>query len=345
MVKVAGQKSGRGGHCNTGIVPTEGHNFAFTLYLPLKDREVIPWEGPWTYIISNPEICPTSGRDHWQSACRFKSTKTLSAGTKVIQAHFGVRCHVELMYKPLLANIRYCSKEESKSGFETVERGERPSPGKRSDLDALAADLQARTSTVNEIILEEPMAFHMYGRTLQAIEDLVLQRRFRTEFTQGMWYYGETGVGKSHKAFEGYTNETHYVHCLADKGWWDGYKQQDTVIINEFRGQIEYGHLMDLVDMFPMTVPRRNRGPIPFISKTMIITTSLSPEEVYWRRNAEDHIEQLYRRFRVIRMHYDCTIENSVITEIPWRSSPPSPEAQAASLRSRLLKPPINLCD
>ena len=56
--------------------------------------------------------------------------------------------------------------------------------------------------------------------------------------TEGYWYYGPTHSGKSHIAFEGYTPDKIYVKDL-NVMWWDGYKQQDIVIINEFRGQLK----------------------------------------------------------------------------------------------------------
>ena len=145
------------------------------------------------------------------------------------------------------------------------------------------------------------MKYHQYGRTLNKIEDLAMRNKYRSEMTKGIWYWGETGVGKSHKAFEGFNPKTHYV-LPNDNGWWDAYTQQDTIIINDFRGEIRYNELLNLVDKWPFNVKRRNREPIPFISKTVIITSSLKPEDVYHNRNDEDKIEQLLRRFEVIKV-------------------------------------------
>jgi len=51
------------------------------------------------------------------------------------------------------------------------------------------------------------------------------------------WYYGETGTGKSERAFKDYDHNTHY-HYVGDNGWWDGYEGQHTVILNDFNGHI-----------------------------------------------------------------------------------------------------------
>ena len=143
------------------------------------------------------------------------------------------------------------------------------------------------------------MLFHMYGRTLTKLEDLRMRKLFRNFMTQGVWIWGPTGTNKSRMAFEGFTPETHY-NLVNDRGWWDGYCQQETVIINDFRGWIPYDELLQLVDRYPYSVRRRGREPMPFLSKKVIITSALPPSKVYCNRNEGDSIEQLLRRFDVI---------------------------------------------
>jgi len=119
--------------------------------------------------------------------------------------------------------------------------------------------------------------------------------------TKGIWIYGPTGRGKSHEAFQGFSPSTHYLYT-DDGGWWDGYVGQETVIINDFRGKIPYDYMLQLIDKWPFNVRRRNREPFPFTSKRVIITSSLSPEDVYHNREENDKIEQLLRRLEVRRM-------------------------------------------
>lgn len=154
---------------------------------------------------------------------------------------------------------------------------------------------------VDTIAIENPEIYHQYGRTLNKLEELRMRQVFRAEMTEGVWYYGETGVGKSHRAFKNYTPQTHYV-LPNDNGWWDGYVQQDIVIINDFRGFLSYDFMLQMIDKWPFSVKRRGREPIPFISKKVIITSSLSPKEVYNKRNDNDSIKQLRRRMKVIKL-------------------------------------------
>ena len=125
--------------------------------------------------------------------------------------------------------------------------------------------------------------------------------------TEGIWYYGETGCGKSEKAFENYNPSTHYKYT---EEWWDGYTGQDTLIIDELRGDtLRFREILALVDKHPHYVKRRCREPIPFLAKQVIITSALHPKDIFTNLNADDKLDQLYRRFKIIKL------------EIPQKSS------------------------
>lgn len=258
-----------------------------------------------SYLCYSPEICPTTQREHWQGYMYFKSGKTMSAACRVWKS-YNVSCQVA--NGTSVQNRIYCgaSRYEKDGKIKEAnplfqEHGTLPSQGKRTDLDSLKDEILGGRK-VDDIIVEQPNLYHQYGRTLNAIEDIALRKRWRTEMTQGIWYVGATGKGKSHRAFENYHPDTHYKVPLEDKGWWDGYRQQDTVIINDFRGSIAYDTLLNMVDKWPFDVPRRGKPPMPFISKTVIITSPLLPHEVYHNRDEKDDIAQLLRRFKIIQI-------------------------------------------
>lgn len=236
-----------------------------------------------------------SGTNHLQGYLSFDNPRSFNAIRKICP-----RWHLEIARGSPQDNYEYCTKEGNYEEF-----GERPEQGKRTDLNEIKNEI-INGKKIDDIVMEQPMIYHQYGRTLHKIEDLVMRKKYRTEMTQGIWYWGETGTGKSHKAFEGFTPETHYV-WTNDKGWWDGYTQQDTVILNDFRGELRYNELLNLVDKFPHSVSRRNRETIPFTSKTVIITSSLPPEKIYKHRDEEDKIEQLLRRFKIERLSRNGT--------------------------------------
>ena len=142
------------------------------------------------------------------------------------------------------------------------------------------------------------MAVHQYGRTLDRLEDIRMRSVARTEMTKGVWLWGPTGTGKSHRAANMEGTQYWWTN---DNGWWDGYKQQDVVILNDFRGNIAYGEMLQMVDKWPYAVRRRGREPMPFTSKMVVVTSSLHPKDVYKNLSAEDKLAQLERRFDIIK--------------------------------------------
>ena len=266
------------------------------------------------YFAYGDEVCPKTGRAHHQGWVYFANPRTVSGkGLKAIIALMGGNGHAEPMYGSLASNDAYCSKMNA--GV-LKEFGERPAQGTRADLKDVVERIQRGEDTSDNICLSDPGYYHQYGRTLQKAEDIILRKRFRTEMTQGIWYWGGTGVGKSHTALQGYNPETHYLKPLQDD-WWDGYTGQETVILNEFRGQIQFSELLSLVDKWPHYVKRRNREPAPFLAKTLIVTSALPPEDVYMAACSKvDNIAQLGRRFRIIKMEQKSP-EGNTGTSVP----------------------------
>lgn len=273
-------------------------NYLFTIF-DMEWNITKGMEEEIDYMVYQHEICPETKRSHYQGYIEIKKKK----GIKGVQTILGNKCHVEARKGTQAEAIAYCTKTESrKQGTEPIHFGQPRQQGERVDLNEIKDSIVQGATSVDEIVLEDPETYHQYGRTLSKIEDLVMRKKYRTEMTKGTWYWGPTGVGKSHKAFEGFNPDTHYLMNCNDKGWWEGYAQQETVIINDFRGEIPYNQLLNLVDKWPFNVPRRNREPMPFTSKHVIITSSLPPNKVYVNREAEDSLKQLLERFNVIHI-------------------------------------------
>ena len=278
----------------------------------VEDYKKLMQEHSIQFIAYGDEICESTGRRHHQLFMYFinpKSTSGKNLGR--IGSWFGdIHCHVSPMRGSFTQNEAYCKKDGSYTKL-----GEEPKQGARGDLNEVKDMLIKGETTVDEVCLEDPHMVHMYGRTLDRIEDIALRKKYRTEMTQGFWYYGKTGVGKSHKAFKGFSPDSCYVKNL-NETWWDGYKGQKTVVLNEFRGQITFGELLDLCDKWPKSVSRRGREPVPFLAQKLIITSSKHPEDIYRNILGDgEHLDQLERRFQIIKMEQKCSEGNNGTSE------------------------------
>lgn len=94
-------------------------------------------------------------------------------------------------------------------------------------------------------------------------------------------FWGATGSGKSHRMFEeAYADGiTPYVKSSTTK-WWDGYRGEERVIVDEFRGQISIEHLLKWFDQYPCFVEEKG-GQLALKAKTMWICSNLPPEQWY----------------------------------------------------------------
>lgn len=292
-------------------LPTKVRSFVFTNFDLTIDYAALIDPDTLRYIAYGAEVCPTTGKDHHQGWLYFKNQRGWGArALKGIAKLLGGNCHIEPMVGSFKDSDAYCSKES-----ELITFGEKPVQGDRSDIKDLISSMQAGDTTADEICLANPEMYHQYGRTLSKAEDVMLRKKFRTWMTEADWYWGDTGVGKSHIAFKDFDPATHYTKPLNDK-WWDGYTGQETVILNEFRGSITYSELLSMIDKWVHYVPRRNREPIPFLAKKVIITSSKSPYECFRHMCADDNIDQLLRRCKVYRvLGHDDMIEDTGATD------------------------------
>ena len=261
-----------------------------------------------SYLLYAPETCPETGKHHFQTYVHWRHAKTMSACIKSLDVE--IHPNVEACLGSFQSNLNYIrgpyvSPDESKTkpfNPDWAEFGKQPSQGTRTDLIALRDEMASGETTIEKLILDKPEMYHQYGRTMMAIDNQLNINKFRTEMTEAIWYHGPTGTGKSHRAFKGYHPSTHYIWCGQDKGWWDNYTGQETVIMNDFRGEIPYNQLLQLIDKWPFQVCRRGNPPRQFVSKRILITCSRSPHNVFHNRDEEDDIAQLLRRCRLIHL-------------------------------------------
>lgn len=249
-----------------------------------------PQNRNWLFTINNPEFLKDSPRDwpnvkylcwqlekgeegtpHYQGYVMFSKKMTL-AGCKKLNS----RAHWEMRKGSHDDAKNYCTKDDTR-----VEGpwflGEEPATGKRNDLLACKQMIDDGASW-KQVADEQFPSFVRYYRGLQIYRGLAATpRNFKTEV---IVIYGPTGTGKSYFANTVFPGAYWLPNQKGSTLWWDGYQDQETVVIDEFYGWIRYAELLRICDAYPCQVQTKG-GMINFAPKRIVITSNHEPISWY----------------------------------------------------------------
>lgn len=232
------------------------------------------------YMIYGYEIAPTTGRRHHQGYVYFENAKSFSKMKKLFP-----QCRLAKAKGTAQQNYVYCSK-----GGEFWEYGDMPSQGKRSDLDRVSEMVKEKKS-LSEVARAYPSEYIKYHKGIRALMDALMEHR--TEKPRVYWFWGEAGAGKTRKAIEEICQGDYYIKDETE--WWDGYHQQNTIIIDDFDYEkTNYRSFLRLLDRYHYQGQYKG-GYLKINSPNIVITSDLAPSS-YWSGNV---LEQVMRRVDV----------------------------------------------
>lgn len=156
-----------------------------------------------SFNICGTEICPTTGKQHYQGYAQLHKKTTLSTLKKKICDS----CHYEIARGTAQQNINYCSKEGK-----SVQFGQPKEKGHRSDLDVVT-DKVKENIPLRDIVLEHPST---YIRNYRGIKDFMCivtppkirnvklyKRKDTPEWSEDIWYADYTGLNPNPKGYYG----------------------------------------------------------------------------------------------------------------------------------------------
>lgn len=253
-------------------------NCCFTLnnYTASEVESIKNWEAK--YIIFGYEK-GESGTPHIQGYVEWKNARKLST-----LKNLNDRIHWEARKGSAFQASEYCKKEGN-----IWEKGIMSNQGKRSDLDSVVESINDGNSLAI-IASTNPQQFIKYHK---GIEKLLSLTRFSDRTTKPYieWRYGKSGTGKTR-----YCIEKHPNHYIKDGTmWWDGYTQNEAIIIDDFDGNWPYRDLLRLLDYYKYQGQFKG-GYIPINSPFIYITCEFPPE-YFW---SDNKLTQILRRCDVI---------------------------------------------
>ena len=205
------------------------------------------------------------------------------------------RAHIEQMRGTPQDSMVYCTKED-KAAFVY---GSLPEPGKRNDLVQACLSLQ-NGSTMRDLALECGSVVVKYHKGLSTFKSLIQPTRDVSDPPTVYWLYGETGTGKTKRAWEFATSLFgDSVWTSHDElKWFDGYDGQDAVIIDDFRSKnVSFSFLLRLLDRYQLKVPVKGAY-VNWSPKLILITTPHDVDTTFAKRaeHIPEDLLQLKRR-------------------------------------------------
>lgn len=233
----------------------------------LKDhREAHDKTEDITYHTFGREKGDENATPHLQGYIEFKA-KIRLGGIKRIPGF--KRCHLELRRGSAEQARDYCWKEDDSPHVS----GELSNNyrGKRSDLLAIKDKIDAG-ATEEDIASEHFGSWVRYRKSFSAYKALKVDKsRIRTVKVYVL--YGLPGTGKTRYAFERECGQC-WISSDPTLQWFDGYRGERAVILDDYRGDARGSLLLRLLDIYPMLVPIKG-GFVPWTPERIYITSNM----------------------------------------------------------------------
>jgi hypothetical protein len=235
--------------------------------LTIKYEQFTPYLPPGTAFIKGQlERGGDTGYLHWQVFVVFSRQVRLAAVKKL----FGHQVHGEATYSEEAEN--YCWKEDTRVEGTQFALGKKPvrrnnsadwgkilEDAKRGDFDDIPPDIFIRNyGNLRKISVENA-------------QPVGVERVCRV-------FWGPTGTGKSRLAWEQAGLDA-YPKDPCTK-FWDGYRGQAHVVVDEFRGVIGISHLLRWLDRYPVLVEVKGSSTV-FKATNVWFTSNLHPIRWY----------------------------------------------------------------
>lgn len=264
--------------------------------------------GILTYGVGQEEICPTTGRVHWQVyICCAKKLRLTT-----LKTHVGDSAHIEPMRGTSLQARDYCQKEESrKVNGRSFEEGVFPAREKKeaSMLLEEASDIIRNGGSLKTIAETMPAVYIRHHRGLENFAKLMQPEPEFTYKPLTVWVlYGDAGSGKTRSVMNFITASGRKCYRKSyarnQPSWWDGYNGQSILLLDDFEGErsgCPIDEFLHLTDGYGHTRAWPVKGSFVYLDKVelIFITSNTAPDTWF---TAPEKREAVLRR--VPNAHY-----------------------------------------
>ena len=126
--------------------------------------------------------------------------------------------------------------------------------GKRNDLEIISSKIKDGSS-LQDIAKEYSHSFILHYRGFQALIQQLQPRTTEYKQLKVFIYIGGPGTGKTRLIYEIENDPYNVMEPINGAIWFDGYRGQEAIILDDFYGWIKYHTLLQLLDGYPMQLP------------------------------------------------------------------------------------------
>lgn len=235
------------------------------------------------YMISGKEICPETGKTHWQCYVELNKNIRLAGLKKLLEDN---TLHAEKRWGTRDQARNYCMKDKDFKEYGKWIKGQ----GHRSDLDTIVERLK-EGEKLSQLMLEDPTTYCKYRNGLKDIGAEI--NKLNTPDWRNVEVVvlsGPTGCGKTRTAMK----EATYKIEGSNLKWWQDYDRDDVICIDEYDNDIKITELLNLLDGYKLRL--NVKGSHTYANWTKVfITTNLRKEQLHAQAK-EAHINALFRR-------------------------------------------------
>lgn len=274
-------------------VPSKHRSYCFTINNPEL--------GTWSrlvalepkYLICGFETAPTTGTKHVQGYISFKNARSFNS------VRMSIGGHVEVAKGSAEENFKYCSKEGNFLEFPSHEAMPKD-PVKQGVVEIERWENAWTLAIAGQIEeIDADIRLRQYGTLRNVFRDYQVRPADLVgdgSLKVGIWLHGSSGCGKSRWARDHFPD----AYLKPCSKWWDGYQDQETVIIDDFdkRHDVLIHHMKIWVDRYAFIAESKGWSRM-IRPKRVIVTSNYAPLEIW---QIVQDIEPIARRFQI----WDC---------------------------------------
>lgn len=200
--------------------------------------------------------------------------------------------HIEPRRGLIQQAIEYVTKEETRVLEEPrLEHGtikHSDEKGRRKDVEIVREAVLEKGLSADEVFLQVPESNRMTAMVEKLVAARDRSRHTKPRQLEVIWLYGPPGTGKTSLAVEmggtSYYRVTDYQHPF------DSYSGEETLILDEFDGEMRLSTILNVLDVWPMMLPARYADRVAAYSQVVLVSNeapwSFYPWETQSRRQA-----------------------------------------------------------